>query len=430
MRGSKRERRFVMAAAIASAAAVFPAAAFAAEQPTPPVCADPAVRARVFEAVTGGRAPADGSRFALLGGKWEIGDPAKAFGGSAAGPSIVVSAPVTKGGDVRAAIARSQQGRALGVHFCEYRVPASVTDWSKASFSQISAAASWRFIVDGAKVGTKMGDRFRDLESRWSDARVFAAVIIPQGAGTADRFTLTLTHAPTSSGPVPAGPPSTAGDSLGAEVLAAANGYPNGGGYCWTDCGTSSSGTSKDIVLTTSSGHPETILTKDPNHATYCSGFTFMVATDVIEKHKLARSLAAADLERFQTAWYGAANAPVSYGGKSVDEDTVGEHQAGAALALFGLGAEVSADQSAPGDFVEVWSTTGHGHSAVVVRHLVDAGGKKVGVEYRSSQSSSSPAGIGNRIKCYSDSASDPQCKSQDATGIRSRTYFARIIAR
>src|SRR3954452_23395668 len=135
MRRFRQGKRLLTTAAVLGVTVSVSGIAAAQASAPSPVCADPAVRSRVFEAVTGHRAPIDGSRYALLStatNRWEHGDPARAFTGSAAGASIVVSSPVVSSDDVRASITRSAAGRTLGVHFCQYRVPANVSDWSKA----------------------------------------------------------------------------------------------------------------------------------------------------------------------------------------------------------------------------------------------------------------------------------------------------------
>jgi hypothetical protein len=175
----------------------------------------------------------------------------------------------------------------------------------------------------------------------------------------------------------------------------AAMAFSDGGGYDKTFKGT---GAPEEIVF-----RGRTILAK-ARGGTHCSGFTFAVAMRVAATRGLLAGKSVEQVQRFQREWYGAT--PESR-----------EKQCVVAAQTLGVGGEVKLADARPGDFVQLWRASGTGHSVVLVR-LLRHDGKLVGIEYRSSQGSTS--GIGNRSELFTDA---------DAKGavLRARTYVCRL---
>lgn len=187
-----------------------------------------------------------------------------------------------------------------------------------------------------------------------------------------------------------------AGRQTGGEsaVLTVANSYRNGGGFNW-DSGT---GTPDEIRF-----KGVRILSKSTS-GTYCCGFTFAVAMKTAAENGLLREKSVRQIRRFQQHWY--ATTPEA-----------NEKQQIFALQWLGIGREVPLMKAEPGDFLRLWHGSS-GHSVILVRWIVE-NGRKVGIEYRGTQSSTN--GIGNHIE-YFDNAPGHSGGIQPA-----RTYAARL---
>ena len=179
-------------------------------------------------------------------------------------------------------------------------------------------------------------------------------------------------------------------------VLKVANSYPNGGGFNW-DSGT---GTPDEIRF-----KGVRILSKAKS-GTYCCGFTFAVAMKTAAESGLLREKSVRQIRRFQQHWY--ATTPEAK-----------EKQQIFAIQLLGIGREVPLMKAEPGDFLRLWHGSS-GHSVILIRWIVE-NGRKVGIEYRGTQSSTN--GIGNHIE-YIDGTPGHSGGFQAA-----RTYAARLNA-
>ena len=182
---------------------------------------------------------------------------------------------------------------------------------------------------------------------------------------------------------------------LNEAVLEVAQSYEDGGGYdrSWTGSG----------VPEAIEHDGETIL-RASEGGTYCCGFTFAVAVRAAREAGLLEGKTAADLRRFQRAWYGA-----------VEDEDVRERQVQAAVELLEIGEAVMARRARPGDFLQLWRTSGSGHSVVFLGWITEAR-RPVGIRYRSSQGST--GGVGDSEERFEGCGGsvDPE-----------RLYFARL---
>jgi hypothetical protein len=161
------------------------------------------------------------------------------------------------------------------------------------------------------------------------------------------------------------------------------------------------------------SGSPEEIRFKGEKilsaaeGGTYCCGYTFAVVMRAAEARGLLRDKTPEQIRRFQKEWYGATNA---------DKDKL------CALALpnLGIGREVPFDEAKPGDFCQFWRGKG-GHS-VIFLNWIEENGEKIGIRYRSSQTSTD--GIGDRNEYFK------AVHGQKDPLNRDRTYFGRLNAK
>lgn len=179
-------------------------------------------------------------------------------------------------------------------------------------------------------------------------------------------------------------------------VAEIAHAFPNGGGYEWKG-----TGVSEEIRF-----DGKTILAK--GKSTYCSGFTFAVAMKAAAERDLLKDKSVDQVREFQKEWYG-----------STKES--GETQCAYALQKLGIGQQVATKDARTGDFLQLWRTNKSGHS-VVFLEWVSAGGRPIGVRYRSSQTATD--GIGDRVEYFAGvpgkkGAVDPQ-----------RMYFGRLNER
>ena len=202
--------------------------------------------------------------------------------------------------------------------------------------------------------------------------------------------------------------PAAAEAGLSAEVLAAAEAVPDGGGYqsAWTGSGTPHAVAVNGFeVLPAGEG------------GSYCSGFTFAVAVGVAAEAGLLDDAEPARLRTFQKMWYGAVSAD------DADDDAerariedVRERQLQAALPWMGVGVAVEPADARPGDLVQFWRTRS-GHSAVFSGWLLGDDGEPVGLRYRSSQRSTGGVGDAEERLRGAGGEVDPQ-----------RIYFGRLV--
>lgn len=184
-----------------------------------------------------------------------------------------------------------------------------------------------------------------------------------------------------------------------AQVLRESRNFANGGGYRLT-AGTDDSGCPETIL------HNGTIiLEKSRNKTTYCSGFTFAVLMRVAKQRGLLTTLSVPQVFELQKLWYG-------FGSK-----TDGEKLPVSALQEYGLGFEIPANEAKPGDFLQIWRANGSGHSTIFLDWVVE-GGKRVGLEYRSTQNST--FGIGDNKEYF--------FGQNNGNVDKNRFYFARLV--
>jgi hypothetical protein len=165
----------------------------------------------------------------------------------------------------------------------------------------------------------------------------------------------------------------TFAQDLNDQVLKVANAY-EGGGYQWKG----STGTPKDLIF-----NGTKILSKSSG-GTHCSGYTFMVAFDVLNESKKLDALELTTVKNLQRNWFGTTEAS-------------GETQCLMALEKLGLGKGVKMEDAKPGDFVQFWRNNKSGHSVIFLDWIKDSSGKITGIKYRSTQKLTD--GIGDRME-------------------------------
>lgn len=180
-----------------------------------------------------------------------------------------------------------------------------------------------------------------------------------------------------------------------AVVLKRVRAIPDGGGYNWV---AGSTGVPHEIRF------KDTLILSQGKGGTYCCGITFAVVMEASEELKMLDGLSAADVKLLQKRFYG------------VPKDAQ-ERQCVMALEEAGLGAEVTADEAQPGDFMQFYREKG-GHSVVFLNWVVE-NGQRVGFTYRSSQKSTD--GVGDKTEYFSDAA------GKDGKVDRMRIYFGRL---
>ncbi len=178
-------------------------------------------------------------------------------------------------------------------------------------------------------------------------------------------------------------------------VIPIARSFKDGGHYDKTNQGT---GVPEQLTF-----KGEKILSADPT-GSYCCGFTLCVVLRAAENRGLLKDKTAKEVKHFQKEWYGATG------------DTR-ELTCTKAMTNFKLGRAIPFDEAQPGDFVQFWRGKS-GHS-VVFLNWVEKDGKKIGIHYRSSQTSTD--GIGDRTEYFADSG------MKGGQVLRERTYFARL---
>lgn len=154
--------------------------------------------------------------------------------------------------------------------------------------------------------------------------------------------------------------------------------YPTDGKhtYWWPRSGESSyDGSTTDVVL-----NGEVVMKGEPGARTFCCGLTLEVYYRSIANKPQAVQKVTADSRKFKGDWFCRnINSP-----GPLD-----------ALKAAGLGTEVkNLDQALPGDFVQLWRNGKSGHSVIFVNWIKDATGKKVGLQYWSTQTSTQGIGF------------------------------------
>ena len=156
------------------------------------------------------------------------------------------------------------------------------------------------------------------------------------------------------------------------------------------------------------------IFRKTPDGSTYCTGYTFSVAFVTCLNRGLLNDFTDADIRKMQIVWN--SGDPKSYPKLCVDAISKP-----ISPALKSLGEEVTIDEVQPGDFCQLWRTSGSGHS-VIVMEIVEKNGKKVGIKYYSSNGTinkeTKRTGPGENTEHFSDSG---------GTVLRKNTYYARL---
>lgn len=148
-------------------------------------------------------------------------------------------------------------------------------------------------------------------------------------------------------------------------ILSYIKSIPTGGGYLWS-AANPTDGVSKDIVY-----KEQTILKADANKSTYCAGVTFSCWFTLFGQYL---DIEVFQMKRLQQDWY------VATGKRAGPVD---------ALVPRGLGVEVKLNEAVAGDFLQLWRSTGSGHSVVYLSH------DEMSIKYWSTQPSTK--GIGTR---------------------------------
>lgn len=179
------------------------------------------------------------------------------------------------------------------------------------------------------------------------------------------------------------------------EVLTVARSYEDGGGYNRTWKG---SGTPEEIRFA-----GEQILAK--GDGTYCCGYTFTVAMRVAESRGLLAGKTADEVRLLQKRWYGVLEP---------SKETLCQF----AVEQLGIGKEVTHAEAEPGDFVQIWRTSGSGHSVIFLKWEMEED-KRIGFHYRSSQGSTD--GIRDKLEYFADA------DGHEGRVDRERTHFCRL---
>ncbi|MCP4460953.1 MAG: hypothetical protein GY816_23475 [Cytophagales bacterium] len=159
---------------------------------------------------------------------------------------------------------------------------------------------------------------------------------------------------------------------LNDQVMKIANSY-EGGGYKW-----SSSGTPKSLYF------KDTKILSKSVEGTFCSGYTFTVAFDVMDNNQLLDDLNLSTVKWLQRSWYG-----------STEESA--ESQCLFALKKLKIGTEVLHTNAKAGDFVQFWRNNESGHSVIFLDWIKNDSGEISGIKYRSTQRKTN--GIGDRVE-------------------------------
>ncbi|TWT88999.1 hypothetical protein Mal64_24900 [Pseudobythopirellula maris] len=183
------------------------------------------------------------------------------------------------------------------------------------------------------------------------------------------------------------------------DVLEVARSYPDGGGY---DRSWKGSGSPDEIR------HAGEVILPAAENGTFCCGYTLAVAMRVAEQRGLLVGKTPDQVRRFQKLWFG-----------STEEDR--EVLCAFAAKDLGVGREVPLKEAEPGDFVQLWRTSGSGHSVVFLDWARNDNGQIVGFRYRSSQGSTD--GIADKTEYLADSP------GRVSGVVRERTHACRLNA-
>ena len=156
------------------------------------------------------------------------------------------------------------------------------------------------------------------------------------------------------------------------------------------------------------------IFTKPSDGSTYCTGYTFSVAFVSCLNRGLLNDFTDDDIRKMQSVWnVGDA--------KTYPKLCVDAISKPLSSNLQPLGKEISLENAQPGDFCQIWRTSGSGHSVIVV-DLIKKDNKITGIKYYSSNGTVNPTlkktGPGENTEYFSDSGGKM---------IRNNTYFARL---
>ena len=180
-------------------------------------------------------------------------------------------------------------------------------------------------------------------------------------------------------------------------VLKIAKSFKDGGGY---------------NVKWTGTGCPEEIRFKGERimhkgtGGTYCCGFTLDVVIEAAADLHLLDDKTPDDLKLLHKHWYGVTSDP-----------HIQELQCIYGLEHLGIGHQVKTDDARPGDFCQFYRAKG-GHSVVFMGWAIKDG-KRVGLNFRSSQESTK--GIGDKTEYFADTG------IEGAKVLRDRVYFGRL---
>jgi hypothetical protein len=165
------------------------------------------------------------------------------------------------------------------------------------------------------------------------------------------------------------------GGGFGQQAIQIARSYTDGGGYIWKG----STGVSETLTF-----DGQTLMEKQPV-GTYCCGFTLQVAFKLAQNNNLFDGKTFDQIKQFQVQWYGST------------KDSA-ETQCTLAMTTLGVGQPVKHDDARPGDFANFWRTKS-GHSVIFLNWITDDQGKRIGLNYRSSQTKTN--GIGDNSEYF-----------------------------
>lgn len=154
---------------------------------------------------------------------------------------------------------------------------------------------------------------------------------------------------------------------------------------------------------------------KPSDGSTYCTGYTFAVAFVTCLNRGLLNDFTDKDIVKMQAVWnVGDA--------KTYPKLCVDAISKPLASNLKALGKEVTLQDTKPGDFCQIWRSTGSGHSVIVVE-TIKKDNKIIGIKYYSSNDgvvnpTSKKDGPGENTEYFSDSGGKM---------LRNNTYFARL---
>lgn len=154
--------------------------------------------------------------------------------------------------------------------------------------------------------------------------------------------------------------------------------YPTDGKhtYWWPRAGESSyDGGTTDVIL-----NGKTVMKGEPEARTFCCGLTLEVFYRyAATKPEVAQKLAE-NSGKFKADWF------------CREMNSPGPLDA---MQAAGIGQKiVDLEQALPGDFVQLWRNGKSGHSVVFVNWIKDASGKRVGLQYWSTQTSTDGIGF------------------------------------